>query len=67
MTAIGTPRNDAAFQAHGIDDIASGQGVMHLLKGDGVYHGRLPPFNLSFLLNLAGRKSGQVAASPIKL
>jgi hypothetical protein len=67
MAAIGTPRNDAAFQAHGIEHTTSGEGVMHFLEGDGVYHGRFPPFSLSFRLNLAGRKSGQVAASPIKL
>jgi len=58
MTAIGTPRNDATLQAHRIENIPSGKGVMHLLEGDGVYHARLPPvFRFSEPLSLRNLKA----------
>jgi hypothetical protein len=67
MTAIGAPRNDHGLKAIRIYDAPGGSGFIEPLADFGIYHGRLPPFNLSFRLNLAGRNSGHVAASPIKL
>jgi len=68
VAAIGAPGNEHHLKRHDIDGVAACRaGIIEPSANFSVYHGRLPPFSLSFLLNLAGRKSRQVAASPTKL